>query len=140
MIFQRFDNFRGSGIFIMRVGVGIIFILHGYPKIAGGPEVWAKLGGALAPFGITFVPVFWGFMAAFSEFIGGMMIVLGLFTRVAGLMLFITMGVATSMHLNNGDPFSKYSQPMLAAFLFFGFLFIEPGRYSMDNWILKKRK
>ncbi|MEZ4689878.1 MAG: DoxX family membrane protein [Ignavibacteria bacterium] len=58
------------GILIIRIGIGISFILvHGLGKITGGPALWEKLGGAMSSFGINFLPTFWGFMAAFSEFV-----------------------------------------------------------------------
>ncbi len=72
-----------AGLLILRVGIGVMFMIHGWPKLSGGPEVWVKLGGAIGVFGITFAPTFWGLMAAVSEFAGGLMPALGLRNRPA---------------------------------------------------------
>ena len=49
-------NVGNTGLLIMRVGIGILFIYHGYPKITGGPETWSGVGAAMGTFGISFAP------------------------------------------------------------------------------------
>ena len=140
MIFQELDKYRDKGLLILRVGIGIMFMFHGYPKITGGPEVWTMLGGALSTIGFTFAPTFMGFLAAVSEFGGGLLLALGLFTRPACFFLLATMIVATLMHVGIGDPFGKYSHALESAILFFSFLFIGPGTISLDEKLFKKQK
>ncbi len=140
MIFHKLDRHRDSGILILRVGIGIMFMCHGFPKLTAGPEVWTKLGGALSAIGINFAPTFMGFMAAISEFGGGLLLVLGLFMRPACFFLLITMVVAMLMHIKSGDPFVKYSHALESAILFFSLLFIGPGKTSLDNKLSKKIK
>jgi len=48
MIFHKLDKHRDIGLLILRVGIGIMFMCHGFPKLTTGPEVWTKLGGALS--------------------------------------------------------------------------------------------
>ncbi len=133
MILQQLDKHRDLGLLILRVGIGLMFILHGYPKLFGGPDVWAKLGSVLSFAGINFAPGFFGFMAAFAEFGGGLLLILGLFTRPALILLFITMVVATLMHVTNGDSFMKYSHALESAILFFSLIWIGPGKYALDQ-------
>jgi len=65
------------GMLTLRLGSGLIFIfIHGLGKITGGPEHWAKIGGSMSNIGINFLPEFWGFMAAFSEFFVPMFIII----------------------------------------------------------------
>ena len=59
------------GLLIIRAGMGILFLIFGWPKIIGGTEMWNGIGGSMANVGIHFAPTFWGFMAAFAEFAGG---------------------------------------------------------------------
>jgi len=127
------------GLLLLRLGLGIMFVLHGWPKLAGGPEKWAGLGVAMANWGINFAPTFWGFMGGFSEFAGGILLILGLFFRPACVLLFITMLVAATMHLQNGDSFSDYSHAIELAIVFLSLYFIGPERYSLDYKLSKAR-
>ena len=67
MLFQKLERCSDVGLLIIRVGIGGIFMGHGFPKIMGGVELWTRLGGSMSMLGIDFLPAFWGFMAAFSE-------------------------------------------------------------------------
>jgi putative oxidoreductase len=55
------------------------FWYHGYPKLAGGPETWERIGDAVANVGITFAHPAWGLAAALSEGAGGLLFAAGLF-------------------------------------------------------------
>ncbi len=130
---QFLDNYRDIGLLVMRVGLGIAFIMHGWPKMAGGPEAWAGYGARMAAAtGVNFAPHFWGFMAAFAELGGGILLVLGLLARPAAFLMLCTMIVAFLWHHSNGDDFKVYSHALEAAFTFFGLLFVGPGKYSVD--------
>ncbi len=117
-----------------------MFMFHGYSKVLGGPESWTRLGGAMTVVGINFIPVFWGFMAALSEFGGGLLLALGLFTRSASFFLMMTMIVATLMHISNGDSFGRFSHALEAAILFFSLLLIGPGKISLDTRLFGKHE
>ncbi|QNF33911.1 DoxX family protein [Adhaeribacter swui] len=123
------------GLLLLRVGIGWAFMLHGFPKLKGGPEFWEQVGGSMANLGITFAPLFWGFMGGFAEFVGGFLLLLGLFFRPVTLLLFITMCVATVSHISNGDDFNGYSHALESAILFISLYFIGPGKISIDNKI-----
>ena len=120
------------GLLVLRVGIGIIFIFHGYPKLLGGIETWTQVGSAMSMIGINFAPAFWGFMAAFAETIGGVFIILGLLHRPVALMLTFTMIVAVVMHVTGGDPFGIYSNALKALVIFVALVITGPGKYSID--------
>ncbi len=124
---------RDIGLLIIRIGIGAAFMLHGFPKLSGGPELWVNLGGAISFIGIDFFHTFFGFMAAISEFAGGLFLILGLLMRPACFFLFCTMAVATAMHIGLGDPFMKFSHALEAAVLFLGLILVGPGRLSLDK-------
>jgi putative oxidoreductase len=140
MIFHNLDKHRDEGLLILRVGIGVMFMFHGFPKLTAGPETWTKLGGALSAIGVHFAPTFMGFLAAISEFGGGFLLILGLLTRPACFFMLSTMVVATMMHLRNGDSFEKYSHALEAAILFFSLLFIGPGKFSLDEKLFQKKE
>ena len=124
---------RDLGILIIRVGLGVCMILHGFPKITGGIEKWTAIGGSMQVIGINFFPVFWGFMAAVTETFGGFLLLLGLFHRPVNLFLAFTMLIATLVHLNKGDGFMGSSHAIELGIVFLGLIFIGPGKYSVDK-------
>lgn len=124
-----------AGLLVLRLGMGLMFVAHGWPKMLGGPEKWEKLGGAMEHLGIGFAPVFWGLMAALSEFLGGVLVALGLGTRVASAFLAFTMVVAATMHLRQGDGFQDASHAIEAGFVFVALALTGAGRFSVDRRI-----
>ena len=134
MLSMRFlGRLRDFGLFVLRVGIGVAFIVHGSGKMFGGPAMWASLGEAIGVWNVHFFPVFWGFMAAFAEFAGGFLFILGFAFRPAAILLTITMAVAASMHITKGDSFSVYSHAVEMLIVFFSLIFIGPGKLSLDG-------
>jgi putative oxidoreductase len=133
MIFCFLDKYRDAGLLILRVGIGLMFVFHGYPKLVAGPETWAMIGGSMKVLGIGFAQTAWGFIAALSECAGGILLVLGFLTRPACFFLLMTMVVATMMHIGKGDPFLKYSHAIESGILFLSLILIGPGKYSLDG-------
>lgn len=132
-IFPGLEKYRDFGLLIIRVGIGALFILFGFPKITGGPEFWAQIGSAMSNFGVDFGHTFWGFMAALAEFGGGILMIFGLFFRVAMLLLIFTMFVAFYFHFAKGDGFQEWSHAVEFLIVFLGLFFTGPGRLSVDK-------
>jgi len=137
---ERADRLRDIGLLVLRVGIGVMFVHHGWPKISGGPQMWAKIGGAMANFGITFTPAFWGLMAALSEFGGGLCLIAGFKTRIAALFMASTMTVAVTMHLSRGDSLAVASHAIEAGVVFLSLVLIGAGKYSLDARIAGRRR
>lgn len=131
--FRNYYPAHHYGLLLLRIGTGWAFMMHGFPKVKGGPEYWEQVGGAMTNLGITFAPAFWGFMGGITEFVGGFLLLLGLFFRPVTLLLFITMCVATNMHISQGDDFNTYSHALEAAILFISLYLIGPGKISLDQ-------
>ncbi|MEM9407677.1 MAG: DoxX family protein, partial [Acidobacteriota bacterium] len=69
------QNSTDLALLVLRLGFGVsMFAFHGWGKISGGPELWERLGGVMALFGISFAPVFWGLLAALAESVGSALI------------------------------------------------------------------
>ena len=126
-------KYRDFGLLVLRLGVGVMFLFHGWPKLMGGPVKWEALGTAMGYLGIHVIPVFWGLMAALSEFFGGVCLILGVVFRPACLLLLGTMAVAATMHLQRGDGLQVASHAIELGFVFFGLLFIGPGRFGFGR-------
>ena len=126
-------RYRDAGLLLLRLGIGVMFIIHGGPKLLEGPELWTGIGAAMKNFGITWAPAFWGFMAAFAETAGGACLILGFMMRPACILLLVTMIVAATFHLAKGDGIAGASHAIEAGVLFASLLLIGPGRYSIDR-------
>lgn len=132
-MFKKLSKQKDLALFIIRVGLGIMMIVHGYPKLMGGIDKWEKIGGAMSELGITFAPVFWGFMASFAEGVGGVLLILGWFFRPAAFLLIVTMLVAALKHLGMGDGVSGASHAIELGTVFIGLFILGPGKYSVDK-------
>lgn len=128
------SRFREFGLLLLRVGLGLAYVIHGSGKMFGGPDTWTELGASMLTVGVTFgPPTAWGFMAAFAEFAGGILLILGFLFRPASILLLFTMVVATFTLFKAGQDFNAYSHPLKMAFVFLGLIFVGPGRLSIDR-------
>ncbi|WP_045689299.1 DoxX family protein [Hymenobacter sp. AT01-02] len=139
-LFENRYRTHDLGLLLLRVGIGFMFTLHGYPKLIGGMETWTQVGGAMKVIGVSVAPAFWGFLAAAAEAVGGQLLAIGLFFRLTCALLLATMLLATLQHLSTGDGFAAYSHALESAFLFLGLLFTGPGKYSVDQLIFPPRR
>lgn len=125
---------RDLGLFILRLGIGtLMFVVHGYAKIIGGPERWEPIGHHML--GVSAIPVLWGFLSAFAESVGAILLVLGPLFRPMALLLAFNMFVAAMYHLNlpPDSPVSGLSGASHALELmvvFVALFFTGPGRFA----------
>jgi len=134
MILTGLNRYRDFGLLLMRVGLAVMYIFHGWGKMAGGTKMWIGLATGV---GLTAAPAFWGFMAAFAETVGAFLMGVGLFFRIGVLLLFLDMAGALSYHLRHGDPFVLFSRPIEMMSVFAGLFLIGAGRYSVDECCLR---
>ena len=93
------SDMRSWGITVLRVVVGVVFLMHGGQKFFMG---FHNVAGFLASLRIP-APQAAAIALTLLEFFGGMALVLGLFTRVVALLLAFDMAVAVVLvHLKNG--------------------------------------
>jgi len=91
---------RSWGLTLLRVVVGIVFLMHGIQKLfmMGVPAVVGFLGTIGMPY-----PRFFGVLLPLIELFCGAALVLGLATRANALIMAVEMGVAiVKVHLRNG--------------------------------------
>ena len=134
---------RNLGLLIVRLGVGLIMMaFHGYGKLTGGPEMWARVGAGMENLGIGFAPTFWGFWAMFAEFVCSILLVLGVLFRPALILLGFTMFVAVIVHLNMPPEsanagWSGASHALMYLCIYIGLFLTGPGKYAFS--LMKKR-
>ena len=127
MLTEKLDRFTPYALAALRIVTGLIFIPHGTQKLFGFP---APPASGLPPLASLFG------VGAVLELIGGILIILGLFTRPVAFILAGEMAVAYWMFhaprnlypvLNGGDA------AILYCFVFLLFVFTGPGAFSADG-------
>lgn len=123
------------GLLIFRIGISGLMLTHGVPKLIRffGDEP-ISFGD---PLGFGEVTTFT--LAVFAEFVCSVLIILGFGTRFAAIPLILTMAVV-GLIVHMPDGFGRQELPLL---YFFGFLllfFTGGGKYSLDHYLLLKKK
>jgi putative oxidoreductase len=121
--------FPDAGILLARVWFGLTMAFaHGLSKVSdlsgfvrSVEESGIPLPGVSAP------------IAAFGEFLGGLLLALGWFTRGASLVLFGTMFVAAFV-VHGSEPFAEKELALAYLVIALAIGIAGPGRYSVDAW------
>lgn len=124
------------GLLIVRLALGISMAYHGYLKFMSGAAGLYKVGAMLAPLGVPGYFEVFGAFAAFSELLGGILVALGLFTRLGSLLLAGVLFTATILHWDVG--FFTWDYPSQMGFAALAIFFMGGGRYSVDASLFGK--
>src|SRR5579864_4045496 len=113
----------------MRLTVGAIMLVHGSHKVFGGLHHHAQMVAGLG------LPAWLGYVSAFAEFLGGLMLLVGFFTRVAACVVCFDLIVAIwKVHWHNGLTGDHgYEFPLALATLAFALIFFGAGPISLDH-------
>ncbi len=128
-------------LLVIRLFAGLGFAGHGAQKLFGwfGGHGLKGTGGFFAALGFRPGPVF-ALFAGFGEFVGGLLVALGLGGPIGpALMICVMVVAAITVHLKNGFFVSKngFEVPLLYFCLAVLFAFVGFGTYSLDDvWAL----
>jgi putative oxidoreductase len=128
------EKLKPLGLLLLRLGLGIIFIYHGYPKLIhtqGFMDQVVRIG----------FPSFFAYIVGVLEFFGGALLVVGLFTRVAGLLLACEMAVAIcKVHLPQGSIYAlrNYELPLAVCVGAFALATVGAGSISIDYILFRE--
>ncbi len=126
------DQNKDTALLLLRVGVGIIFIVAGWGKLTGIENVQGFFGGLGIP-----LPGLMAWVVAIIEFVGGIMVLAGAFIRVPAILLAIIMVVAI-ITTKFGEPFAAYRLDLLLLLTSAALALMGSGRYSVDDLLPKK--
>jgi putative oxidoreductase len=122
------NSLQPFGALLLRLVLGTSMIYHGYPKVVphGALDHHAHFVATLG------FPAWLGYISAFTEFAGGILLILGLLTRLAAFMVAINMLVALiTVNRHHGYAGSEYS---LALFVIAVMLTVYgPGAIALDR-------
>lgn len=126
------DRLQPLALLIARLSLGAIMTVHGYHKVFGGLQQFAHMVGSMG------VPSWLGYVSAFTELLGGLLLLVGFFARPAAVAVCINLCVAIwKVHLHNGLMGSPdhpgFEFPLAAATLAFALVFFGAGPISLDH-------
>lgn len=131
---QKGTKSSNLAAFILRVGFGALMIpYHGYVKLVEFNERKDQFVDFLGLGGTVSLS-----LAVFAEFFCSILLVLGLFTRLAILPLLATTLVIFSVH--NWELFGQYELGTAFFIAYLSILALGPGRYSLDYLIFKRKR
>jgi uncharacterized membrane protein YphA (DoxX/SURF4 family) len=123
-----------AGLTLIRLFIGFFMMYHGYEifneKIMNGYFQWDMFKNSSSAKTMVYI-------GKATELIGGILLFLGLFTRVACLMLIITMSYIT-FFVGHGKIWYEDQHPFLLVLFALLFFFTGPGNFSLDKLIFKK--
>jgi putative oxidoreductase len=131
------NRFQPWGVTLLRLVLGTAMLYHGWPKVI--PERGFHHGNTFAALdhyrhyvANLGLPGWLAYISAFTEFAGGICLLLGLFTRFFALLTVINMLVAIVMvDLRNGYEATEYSMALAAIALML--LLAGPGKAALDR-------
>jgi len=126
------DRLQPLALLVLRLALGAIMTAHGYHKVFGGLHQHAQFVASLG------LPAWLGYVSAVVELFGGLLILVGFFTRAAAFLVFIDLFVALwKVHLHNGLIGSPdrpgYEFALATATLAFALIFFGGGPLSVDH-------
>ena len=119
-------NSVNIALLILRVGVAVMMLVHGIPKLQ-----MLFSGDIQFPGVMGMSPTISLAMAVFAEVVCSVLLLIGLFTRVTVIPLIITMLTAVFL-IHGGDPFAKQELGIHYLIVYIALFMLGGGRYSFD--------
>lgn len=126
------SKYSDLALLLLRIGVGVIFIYHGWGKLTGIEGVQGFFGNIGIP-----LPAVMAWVVALVEFFGGIMVLFGAYAKIPYLLLAIIMVVALlTVKINAGFEDARIDIMLLLTNL--ALFFLGSGRYSVDHKIASR--
>ncbi|MDA1060234.1 MAG: DoxX family protein [bacterium] len=112
-------------LFMLRLAIGAVFIHAGWAKLTGIEGLTGMFTGMGWP-----APVFWAWLLALTEFVGGIGVVLGVFSKIfAGLLSIVMIVALLTVHING--PYVEAYAPIALLGATLGLMGVGPGKWAL---------
>lgn len=129
----NFDTENFGKLFI-RIFLGIYFVVIGVHFFVSGHDALIVLGTILKILGITFSPIFFGWVLASMHIICGMTILIGFLFRISCFLLgSVTLLEAIIALYTDKNFINGVAHIFLLSMILFGMMFVGGGRFSAKN-------
>jgi putative oxidoreductase len=131
------DKRLDIAMLVLRLVLAAVFITHGYSKVFG--MGFSGVTGMFSKMGVP-LPMIVAPMVSLIEFLGGIALVLGAFTRVTGFLLACDMlGAIILVHAKNGYSAPKGVESVLGNFaMAVAIALLGAGAYSLDALLSRR--
>jgi putative oxidoreductase len=129
------EQLKPLALLLLRVAIGVVFIYHGYPKLFGHTR------DAMQNFMHAGLPGYFVYIVGVIEFFCGCMLIAGLFTRIAGLLLAGDMVLRLwQFHdiVSNPMAVRNYELPLVLAVSTFTIATVGAGLISLDQALFRE--
>ena len=122
-----------AGKLLLRLTLGVLFLLHGIAKITGG------IGGIEKMVAAAGLPGFFAYGVFIGEVLAPILLILGFYSRISAVVIAINMVVAIALaHAKDLfviGPQGGWALELQGMFLFtaFALMFMNPGRYAVTR-------
>ena len=126
------DRLQPLALLVMRLTLGAVMLAHGYQNVFRHLHDHVHLVTSIG------LPAWLGYVSSFTELIGGLLVLAGLFTRPAALAICLDLIVAIwKVQLHNGMLGSSdrpgYEFPLALGTLAYALIFFGGGPIAMDH-------
>lgn len=115
------------GLFLIRLGLALVFIIHGWAKLT-------NMDATVGFFASLGLAAFFAYVVALIEFLGGIALLVGYYTQVAGWLLAVVMFFAIILVKGKAGFVGGYEFDLLLLLSSLGMAFIGSGKYSLCQW------
>jgi putative oxidoreductase len=133
MRMQWLAKYREAGLLLMRVALGVLFVILTGPVLLSGPARWAAFGSGIRNIGLTSHYQFWGFLGALAGCTGAALMIFGLLFRPGVLLVLAITLVHTIGAFDGGGTVRGNLAAIELCVMLIGLLFVGPGKYSVDK-------
>lgn len=134
---ESLEKLKPLALLLLRLAMGLIFIHYGYPKLFVHPR------SSVAWFAQHGFPGYFAYVSGVLELFGGLLLIAGLFTRLAGLLLAIEMAVALwRVHRLLADPLAvqNYQFPLMMGVAALALAAVGAGALSFDQVLFRESR
>lgn len=127
---QFLAKYSDFGLLLLRVSLGVLFIIVVAPVLMGGSGAWSRFGSGIRLLGFHSHFGVWGFIGALLACAGAVLMIFGLFFRFGVLVCLI---IALLHAFAAGRNLHALLVPIELVAVLLSVLFIGPGKYSVDK-------
>ncbi len=125
------------GILVLRLALGIMFVAHGLQMAFGLFGGSGVKGFSQMLSGLGFAPaMLWAYIASYTVLLGGLLVIVGVQTRLAAaLLLIFILTAGISVHLGKGFFLSNggYEYTFIIAAICLALILLGPGKFNIFN-------